>query len=177
MHIPRDSHCSPSPSPSPSPPLSGPRAERMFKALDVSSDGSIEYGEFLAVFKPALTTYPYDLEAAAEGVGAEADLIIVIVDPKTIHFNTRELALIARLHTRFPNKLRLACYVREPLREDSKLRSHLLPATRLRLEQAMGLPANALLGHLPNLWVPSAASSSHAVVDNQVSPVFRPCSV
>eukprot|EP00802_Teleaulax_amphioxeia_P005597 Tamp_05601.p1 GENE.Tamp_05601~~Tamp_05601.p1 ORF type:complete len:940 (+),score=261.82 Tamp_05601:61-2820(+) len=153
--------------------IPGPRAERMFKALDVSSDGSIEYGEFLAVFKPALTTYPYDLEAAAEGVGAEADLIIVLVDPKTIHFNARELALIARLHTRFPNKLRLACYVREPLREDSKLRSHLLPATRLRLEQAMGLPANALLGHLPNLWVPSAASSSHAVVDNQLDDILE----
>ena len=152
----------------------GPRATRIFKAIDVSADGSIEYEEFLAVFKPALTTYPYDLEAAAEGVGAQADLIIVLVDPKTIHFHARELALISRLHSRFPNKLRLACYVPQASRGESKLRSHLLPATRQRLEQTMGLPANALLAHLPSLWVPPAdGSSQHVqpVVDNQVSSV------
>jgi len=142
----------------------------------VSADGSIEYQEFLAVLKPALTTYPYDLEAAAEGVCAQADLIIVLVDPKTIHYHARELALISRLHSRFPNKLRLACYVPQASRGESRLRSHLLPATRQRLEQSMGLPANALLGHVPALWVPPAEGASQdvpAVVDNQVSSTQR----
>ena len=41
------------------------------QALDVSGDGEIEYGEFVAAFKPVLTSYPYDLEAAVEAVAAQ----------------------------------------------------------------------------------------------------------
>jgi len=113
------------------------RAERIFKALDVSGDGEIEYGEFLAAFKPTMTTYPYDLEAAAEAAAASADLVIILVDPKTIHYNLRELGLITRLNASCPGKLRLACYIRENIRDDSKLASHLVPAARRRLEQVV----------------------------------------
>jgi len=151
----------------------GPRAERIFKVLDVSGDGDIEYAEFLAAFKPPFT-YQYDLEAATEAAAGAADLVVVLVDPKAIHYNARELSLIGRVHARCAGKMRVACYLREALRTDSKLRSHLLPATRHRLEQAMLLPSNALVGHLPNLWVPAADGTGDIspIVDNQLDEVL-----
>ena len=154
--------------------MPGPRAERIFKLLDASGDGEIEYGEFLAAFKPTMTAYSYDLEAASEAAAANADLVIVFVDPKTINYSLRELALITRLNASFPNKLRLACYVRENTRDDSKLRSHLVPTARRRLEQVMGLSSNALAGHLPNLWVPVAAGAAQeaGMVENEIDQVL-----
>jgi hypothetical protein len=155
--------------------MPAPRAERLFKALDVSGDGEIEYGEFLAVFKPALTKYPYDLEAAMKAVAAQVDLIIFLVDPKSIHYNARELALIQSLYTAHAAKLRIAFYARESLQKDGKLCSHILPAARHRLEEVMGLASNTLLGHMPVIWAPSSNSSkadAGAVVDNQIDQVL-----
>ena len=108
--------------------------------------------------------------------------MIVVVDPKAIHYNARELGLIRRLHSAVPNKLRLACYLREHVRTDAKLRSHLLPAAQKRLEEVMGLASNALLGHLPAIWAPARASDPHgaglmhaadkSVVDNGIDEVL-----
>ena len=110
--------------------------------------------------------------------------MIVVVDPKAIHYNARELGLIRRLHSAVPNKLRLACYLREHVRTDAKLRSHLLPAAQKRLEEVMGLASNALLGHLPAIWAPTPAraagldgaglirAADKSVVDNGVDEVL-----
>lgn len=151
------------------------RAERIFKVLDVSGDGDIEYGEFLAAFKPARTNYAYDLEAAMEASASNVDLIIVLVDPKSIHYNARELALIGRLHSSFGGKLRMACYIRDAIRTDTtKLRCHILPAARQRLEEAMGLASNTL--NIPNLWVDTGSGESEVsavpLVKNQIDEIL-----
>jgi hypothetical protein len=58
----------------------------------------------------------------------------------------------------------------------TNLRSHVLAATRERVEQAMRVASNSLAGHLPNMWLPSpntpTAAPVSAVVDNEVDQIL-----
>jgi hypothetical protein len=62
----------------------------------------------------------------------------------------------------------------------TNLRSHVLAATRERVEQAMRVPSNSLAGQLANMWLPSpntptaTATAAHvsAVVDNEVDEIL-----
>lgn len=59
-------------------------------------------------------------------------MIVTLIDPKSVHYNARELHAYKRLYENFSSKLKLACFLRDNVRTDTKLKSHLLKETRSR---------------------------------------------
>lgn len=155
--------------------MSPTRAKHLFGILDVSGDGAIEYEEFLAAFRPSWTKYDYELEDAIYQAGRHADVIVTLIDPKSVHYNARELHAYKRLYENFSSKLKLACFLRDNVRTDTKLKSHLLKETRSRLESLIGLEPNRL-PELDTIFIPTEQTEREAaitLVENRMDQVLR----
>jgi len=124
--------------------MSPAKANRIMAVLDVSGDGKIEYEEFLAAFRAARTTFEYDLDDAMEHAAASADLVIALIDPKSMHYNARELQMYEMVYTNHREKFRPFCFVQPEMLGQRKTVGPLLVAARARLEQVMELEPNSL---------------------------------
>lgn len=105
--------------------LVGSSIDELFKVIDITGDGTIEYQEFLAAFKNSNVVYSYDLEKAIMDVSEQCDAIICFIDPKNIRFSIRELSVYEALYVRFGAKMKFFVYLKDLLVKETKLKAYI----------------------------------------------------